>query len=254
MGNINGISGELTKAYENIASGTKINSAADDAAGLAIVEKEDSQIKGLNIGKNNMAMANDSLKVADSALGSISDYLQRIRELSVQASGIASDDDKKMMQAEVSELLKGIEDVSQNTTFNTKKLLNGENKEFEIATNGNGASTVLEMPNATLKALGMENYDLTGDFDIETVDEALEKVQSGRSRLGAKTNAIEYAINANAGAAYYHTAAKSRIEDTDFPEAVMEKKKNEALLQYQMIMQKKKEEQEANKVNKLIGS
>lgn len=255
MSTIHGVSGELLRNYENLSAGKRINSAADDAAGLSIVKKEDLQINGLNVGKNNMKMAKDVLNVSDGALSGISDYLQRIRELAVQASNSAtvSKNDKKALQAEVDELKKGIEDIAKNTTFNTKKLIDGTEDEFELATNAANDSMSVRLPNATLKSLGIADFDLTKDFDISDIDNALTKVNGERSRLGAKSNALEFAIGYNSNAAFYHTTAKSRLEDLDLPQAVSEKKKNEALLMYQIMMQKKKEEEEQHKVNRLIG-
>ena len=86
MSTISGITNTLSSSYESLSSGKRINGAADDAAGLAIAEKENVQVSGYKAGANNMASAKDALNIADGALGSINDYLQRIRELAVSAT------------------------------------------------------------------------------------------------------------------------------------------------------------------------
>ena len=129
MSGISGVSNSYSSysMYGKIASGSRIQSAADDAAGLAISEKLTSQENGLNKGTQNAQSGQDLLNVSDGALGSITDNLQRIRELAVQASsGLLTDSDKKDIQAEVDQLKQGIGDIADQTTFNTKPILNGD--------------------------------------------------------------------------------------------------------------------------------
>ena len=126
MGNISSVAGNgYYHAISQIASGTKLRSAADGAAELAIATKQDAQINGLNMGRRNAEDGNSLLKVADGAMGNIADNLTRIRELAVQASNTAilSDDDRRMIQDEVDQLKQGISDIANNTEFNKKKLL-----------------------------------------------------------------------------------------------------------------------------------
>ena len=252
---ITGISQSSYDTYGKFASGKQINSAADGAAQLSIIEKEDAQIRGLNVGANNMQTAKDMLNVSDGALGSITDYLQRIRELSVQASNTATvtDSDRVAMQKEVEQLKQGITDVANNTTFNTKNILDGSNKEYNIATDSNGNSMTIQGQNATLQSLGIENFDLTKDFNIEDIDKAIDAVNSQRSSAGAQSNAIEFAYNANTNTALNTMSAKSKLEDLDYPQAIEEKKKQEALEQYSIMAQKKKQEEEKKKVNILFS-
>lgn len=243
-----------SSAYGSIASGKRVNSAADGAAELSIIEKEEAQVRGLHAGENNMQTAKDMLNVSDAALGSITDYLQRIRELSVQASNTATvtDSDRTAMQKEVEQLKQGIADVADYTTFNTKNILDGSNKEYNIAVDSNGNNMTIEGQNATLKALGIEDFDLTKDFNIEDIDNAIDMVNSQRSSAGAQSNAIEFAYRANTNTALNTVSAKSRLEDLDFPQAIEEQKKQEALEQYAIMAQKKKQEEEEQKVNVLF--
>ncbi len=254
MSAISQVSGALSNDYTSLASGRRINSAADDAAGLAIAQQENLQANGYDVGADNMASARDALNIADGALGSVTDYLQRIRELALHASNTmtVSDDDRAAMQKEVDGLLQGIEDVANYTSFNTHNLLDGSKDKFELATDSNGNSMSFTTGNATLQALGMEGFDLTGDFDISVIDEALSKVSEARSSAGAQTNALEYGMRYNSMASYTATSAQSRIEDLDYAAAISEKKKNDLLLEYSLYMQKEKQEQEKNKLSVLF--
>lgn len=248
-------SGSSYADYGKIASGKKIQSAADGAAELSIVEKEDAQVRGLNAGAKNIGSAQDMLKVADGAMEGITDYLQRIRELAVQASNTAvvTDSDRANIQMEIDQLKQGISDIASQTTFNTKPLLDGSNTEFQIATNADGVSMAVSTADATLAALGIADFDVTGNFDIADIDKALETVSAARSSAGAQSNALEYAYNYNTNASLNTTAAKSRLEDLDIPQAISEQKKQETLQEYALFMQKKKQEEEQNKLHAMFA-
>lgn len=232
--------------YGNFASGKKINSAADGAAELSIIQKEESQIRGTDAGTNNIASAQDMLKVSDGALSQITDNLQRMRELAVQASNTAvmTDADRSAVQMEIDQLKQGISDIASQTSFNTKNILDGSKKEFNIATDANGGSMQVSTGDATLKALGIADFDVTGDFDISDIDEALASISSTRSSGGAQMNALSHAYNNNTNYLLNTTGAKSRLEDLDFPEAISDLKKKETLQQYQFFMQRKQTQEE----------
>lgn len=241
--------------YGRFASGKKIQSAADGAAELSIIQKEDAQIRGQKAGENNIGSAKDMLNVADGAMTGIADYLQRIRELGVRASNTATmtDADRASIQAEVEQLKQGISDIASYTTFNTKELLNGTYDKFQIATDANGNDKTVTTANATLQALGIEDFDVTKDFNLQDIDDALEKVNAGRSGIGAQTNALDFAYNNSASSRLNHTAGKSRLEDLDFPEAISEKKKKETLQEYALFMQKRRQENEAKRMGSLFA-
>ncbi len=250
MSSISPISSSSYIDYGRFASGKKIQNAADGAAELSIIQKEDAQARGYKAGANNIGTANDLLNVADGAMEGITDYLQRIRELAVQASNTATmtDADRASIQAEVDQLKQGISDIATNTTFNTKSLLDGTNQELHIATDSNGNGTSIELPNSLLQELGIEDFDVTGNFSIEDIDKALEKVSSGRSSIGAQSNALEYAYNYNTSVRLNTIGAQSRLEDLDIPTAISEQKKKETLQEYALFMQKKLMEDEANRM------
>lgn len=232
--------------YGTIASGKKINSAADDAAGLAISNKLESQADGLTTGAGNAKDGIAALNVADGALSGISDSLQRIRELSVKAmNGLNSASDLKSIQSEIGGLLEGIQQTSKGTQYNTKSLLDGSMATLDIANNPDGTGMSIKMVDSTLSSLGIEGYDVTKDFDIKDIDDAISKVNESRSSIGASTNALDYGYNYNTNTSLQTTGAQSRIEDLDVPKAISEVKKNEVLEEYKNAMLKSQMNQES---------
>lgn len=240
MSAISSVYGRSYADYGNFASGKRINSAADGAAELSIIQKEDSQIRGTNVGADNIGAGLDLLRVSDGALAQITDNLQRMRELSVQAkNGLMTGDDRSAIQYEIDQLKQGISDIALQTTFNTKPLLDGSETEFQIAANADGSGPQISTGGATLKTLGISDYSVTGTFDITVIDKAIRSVSSMRGKGGAQSNALEHAYNNNTNYSLNLTRAKSRLEDLDVPQAISDIKKKETLQQYQFFMQRK---------------
>ncbi|MCK6575371.1 flagellin [Myxococcota bacterium] len=132
--------GLLNKAFQRLSSGLRINSAADDAAGLAISQRFTSQVRGLTQAIRNASDGVSLTQTADAALGNSQDALQRIRELSVQAAnGTLTDQDRQSIQAEVDQLTDELDRIGGTTTFNGKKLLDGSggNQSFQVGANAN---------------------------------------------------------------------------------------------------------------------
>ena len=257
MSGISSISGYSYNSYTDygkFASGKQIQSAADGAAELTIIQNQDAQARGYEVGADNIAATKDLLNVADGAMGGITDYLQRMRELAVQASNTAvvSDSDRADIQNEVEQLKQGISEIASHTTFNTKNLLDGSNQELNVMHDGSGNTSSVELPDAMLQELGIEDFDVTGDFSIEDIDKALEKVSGSRSKVGAQTNALEYAYNYNKNTGLNTIGSKSKLEDLDIPQAISDMKKNQLLEEYLMYMQKKRMEDEVNRMSGLF--
>ena len=224
----------------SLASGSRINRAKDGASEMAILEKENSQIRGYDQGAANISDGKNALNIADGALGQVTDYLQRMRELGVKASnGLLSQSDKEYIQSEIDQLKQGIADISGMTEFNEKNLLDGTSGDIGIAMDSNGTGKDINFGNATLKNLGIEDFDVTGSFDLKAVDKALESLNKSRSRVGAQTNALEYAYNSNRNAAYNLTSASSRMGDTEYGDYVSKLQKQQTLDTYRLMMQKK---------------
>lgn len=253
MSGISGVSGTNTygsSLESQIASGSKLQSAADGAAEKAIAEKENAQVNGLNQGRRNAEDGKSLLDVADGAMSGIADNLNRIRELAVKAknSAILSDEDLRMIQDEIDQLKQGISDIANNTEFNKKKLLDGSYEDGYIQTGANeGQGLTLDIGAATLEALGIKDFDVTGDFSLQTIDDALAKVSSNRSVIGAQSNALDYTIAYNSLASINHTSAMSNLEDADIAQVASELSKQKLLQSYQIMLQKKQQEQEQEK-------
>ncbi len=236
----------LFNSYSHLSSGKRINSAADDASGLAIAKKMQRMETGLSVGAQNAQAGIGVLNVADGALGGVTDYLQRIRELALKSmNGTNSASDKEIYQNEINQLKDGIQSLAKDTSLNEQKLLDGSMADMALATNPNGGGMKIQMANSTLEALGIADFDVTSDnFSLDAIDNAMKIVSSQRSSLGASTNRLEYTYNYNTSAALEQLSSRSRLEDLDIGKAVTEKQKNDLLFEYQIMMQKKKEEQD----------
>ena len=156
---VNMANNNLTKTIKSLSTGLRINSAADDASGLAVSEKLRAQISGLNKAATNAQDAISMLQTAEGAMGSMTSMVQRIRELAVQAGDPAyTSNDRAMLQLEVDQLKEEIDRVSSSTEFNTKKLLNGDAAALWSASNDD-----IE---AIIKGAAVEgNYKITYDVD-----------------------------------------------------------------------------------------
>lgn len=241
---VSGISSQST--YAALSSGYRINSAADDAAGLAISEDMLSQENGYDVGTDNAADGRNLLNVADGALSGMQDSLQRIRELALQATnGIYGSSEKQAIQSEIDQLKETIQATAKGTSFNSLKLLDGSMADIELATNPEGGGMEIQLANATLEALGIDDFDVTGSFNIADIDKAIEMVSSARSSFGAQSNALDHTINFNQIASIDMASSRSRIKDTDYGEELIKQKRDEAMEQYRMfaINAKKKEEE-----------
>ena len=155
--NLNASQGSLATSMQRLSSGLRVNSAKDDAAGLAISERMNAQVKGLNVAARN---ANDGISLAQTAegsLGKVGDMVQRMRELAVQsANATNSVTDRASLQSEVSQLKEEIQRVSEQTSFNGTKLLDGSftNQTFQVGANAGETITLANVANVQLASLG----------------------------------------------------------------------------------------------------
>lgn len=241
------------RLFTSLVSGKRINSAADDAAGLAISEKLLAQTNGYAVGTNNAADGINLMNVADGALSTMQDSLQRMRELAVQAgNGIYSASDKELIQMEIDGLKASIQDAAKGTEFNTMKLLDGSMADISLATNPSGGGLSIQMDNSTLESLGISGFSVMGKFSLDDIDNAIQTVSKARSRMGAKTNALNHTMNYNETAGLNLMAAGSRIRDTDYGKAVTDKNRDDILSQYRMFAMKAQMNNHAG-VLKLLG-
>lgn len=250
---ISSIQNNISSNYLHLSSMNRINSAADDPAGLAISQELSSQATGSSVGIDNGLTAIDLANTAEGGLSSINDSLQRIRELAIQASnGTYSADDKANIQAEINQLKEGIKSDASGTEFNTMKLLDGTFSNKNIATNPSGTGTTMSIQNTTLDSLGIADFDVTKNFDISTIDDALQKVSSARSDIGAESNGLQYSVDNNETNVANETSSLSNISDLDPYQEMSDFQKNNILQQYQIWTQKQLMQQQAGKLNLLL--
>ena len=226
---------DLSTAMERLSTGKRINSAKDDAAGLAIASSMTSQIRGMNQGIRN---ANDGISLAQTAEGALDEVgnmLQRMRELQVQsANGTYSTSDKANITSEQEALAQQIQSVIQNTSFNGKNLFSTASNTISIQAGANASDTVSitlpEMdvaygagPPAVGQLSQIVDFTATGTTsrlaagaDLAKYDTAISTVASTRAALGAVQNRLESAVNNLTSNATNLSDAKSRIEDADF--------------------------------------
>lgn len=247
------IDNSMQSLYQNMSSLKRISSAKDDPAGMAISQKMKSQTDGYKTAVNNIDNMNNLNKVAQGGLSSINDSLQRIRDLSLQASnGTLNSSDKNVIQGEINQLKTSISDVSRNTQFNTINLLDGSFEDKAVASKPYGTGSKMSIGDFSLEGLGIANLDVTKDFDVETIDNALSKVSSAQGKLGATYNALESNSNYNSVARENIAAANSRIEDLDIGAEITKLNTKNLLQQIQYQMQQKQMDKEVNKIDMLL--
>lgn len=216
---------------------------------LAISEKLKSQEIGLSKGEENAENAVNLLNTAEGALESVQDSLQRVRELAISArSGILTDSDKGVIQGEIDEILKGVTENLKNTEFNTIRVLD-EGFEGNIQTSASQGRT-MNIENTSLENLGLEGFNVTGEFSLEDIDSAIDKVSSGRSSIGAQSNALKSNINSSQIARENTLAARSNL-DEDFIKKINELRKENLLSQYKLNIDKMRQDNEGSQLSLL---
>ena len=227
----------LATSMQRLSSGLRVNSAKDDAAGLAIAERMNTQVRGMNVAIRN---ANDGISLAqtaEGAMGKVSDALQRMRELAIQARNASnSDTDKDSLDKEFGELAKEIQRVLGGSSFNGKHMLGVDagTQTFQVGANTTSDDTIdISTTNMTAAAqittvagtdnagAGRARIDSTADVTaigtvITDIDAALDKINSERATLGAAQSRFDAVISNLQVAAENQTAARSRIMDADF--------------------------------------
>lgn len=233
----------LQKSMEKLSSGERINRAGDDSANLAISEKLKSQIFGLNQASKNISNGVSFIQTTEGHLQETTDILQRIRELAVQgANGIYSDEDRVMLQVEVSQLVSEVDRIASTAQFNGMNLLTGRFAKnginFQIGANvdqnvnvkiGNMDASTLGLKSTQDGGMVSVNDQESANMTIATIDNALKEVNKQRADLGAYQNRFEMAQKGIDIAAENLTATNSKIRDTDMAKEIVEYTKNNIL-------------------------
>ncbi len=240
--NLAGTKMSLDKHLERLSSGSRINTAGDDAAGLAISEHLRAQIRGLKQAKRNAQDGVSMIQVSEGGLNEVTNILIRLRELAIQsASDTIGDKERSFTDREFQALKSEMDRIALSTNFNGTPLLNGRAGIFEIQVGtGNNPLTdriVYDGQNAdiTLEALRMTGESVASkqgsQLALSTIDDAISQVSTVRSDLGAMQNRLQSTINNLAVNDENMTAANSRIRDADLAEEVSEMTKNNILMQ-----------------------
>jgi flagellin len=219
----------LSTAMQRLSSGLRVNSAKDDSAGLAIAERMNSQVRGMNVAARN---ANDGISLAQTAeggLGKIGDALQRMRELAVQsANGTNNSDDRDNLDAEFQQLASEVDRIIGGNAFNGTNLLDGSQATFTFQVGaGTATSDTIDVDAVDLSALVGAWGDITGtdstnaNTAIDALDDAINTVTTGRASMGAIQNRFDSVIANLQTSAENLSAARGRIMDADFASETM---------------------------------
>ena len=235
--------GSLDRNLERLSSGSRINHAGDDAAGLAISESMRAQIRGLGQAERNAQDGVSLVQIAEGAMAEVSNILIRMRELGVQAaSDTVGPQERKFMDVEFQQLMAEIDRIANSTEFNRVPLLNGSASTFEvqIGTRNNPNidrvrlfDTSAADINAVALGINLANVSdkSSAQNSLGSIDTALTSVTSIRAEFGAMQNRLQSIINNIMVSRENLASANSRIRDTDVAEETTELTKNQILTQ-----------------------
>ena len=238
--NLNTSSSGLASSMERLSSGLRINSAKDDAAGLAISNRLNSQVRGLDVGMRN---ANDAISIAQISEGAMQEQtnmLQRMRDLTMQAeNGANSTSDIDAIKSEIDALASEISAIANSTAFGNTKLLDGSfatGKTFQVG-HQNTEDITVSVSKVTASALKVQASDVKvstaaqRSTSLTNIDAAIKAIDTQRSNLGAIQNRLAYNISNSANTQANVADAKSRIVDVDFAKETATMTKNQVLQQ-----------------------
>lgn len=230
----------LNSAMERLSSGLRINSAKDDAAGLAIGTRMDAQVRGLNVAARNANDGISLLQTADGALDTISSAFQRMRELAVQAANESyTAGDRTQLNTEYQALSSEVTRIATTTTFNGQTVIGAQAGAFGFQVGANSGQS-LSVTTTDAQTYLATPGDLTSAANAGTaigaLDTALTSLNSSRSTYGANLNRLDFTIQNLKSASENQMAAKSRIMDTDYASETGRLARQQVLQQAGMAM------------------
>ena len=222
--NLNSTQSSLSTSMQRLSSGLRVNSAKDDAAGLAIAERMNAQVRGMNVAVRNANDAISLAQTAEGALGKVGDMLQRMRELAVQSANATNgSSDRISLNAEFNQLAQEITRTIGSTKFNGQAILAADAgpQIFQVGANSGDTVTVTTTdmsadPTITAVTGGDVTSVANANTALGAIDSALDTINSERALYGASQNRFEAVIGTLQIAAENQTAARSRIMDADF--------------------------------------
>ena len=234
----------METSMARLSSGKRINTGADDAAGIQITTRLNTEIQGLNQAVRNASDAQAFLQTAEGALDEVHTILLRIRELAVQASnGTYTAQDRTAIQAEVTDLQTEITRISSDTTWNNLNMIQGSHSTgitFQIGADNTQTMTVSVASVSIAAALSLTAGQITNASlamaYISTVDAAISTISSNRGTYAAAINRLDHSIANMQNVATNLAAAKGRVEDTDFAAETSNLARVQVLQQASMAM------------------
>jgi len=232
----------LSKAMEQLSTGKRINTAADDAAGLAITDRMTAQIRALNQSIRNANDAVSMMQTAEGATNEISNMLQRMRELAVQSANDSyGTNDRSALQTENDQLKEEITRIANNTQWNGMSVLNGNIGSagvvtFQVGTQGDATSSItvefkaLDATTLTVDTLQLDS-NANAQAAIGKLDTAIQTVDTFRATLGAKINRMTSAADNLSNVSMNTSASRSRILDADYAQATTELARSQIIQQ-----------------------
>lgn len=250
--NLSHSTSSIQQNMKRLSTGMRINSAADDAAGLSLSEKLNSHIKSSDIAKSNAQTGINMLQIADSDLSVIQDNLQKMRNLSIQAAnGVYSTSERRAIDKEFQERLSEINRIAVSSQFSDLKLLDGSlgatnNLRLQIGTDTALTANTINIASAfvttTTSALGINNTTTTtvvlSRTAVDRLDIAIQNISDRRSKIGASINRLESTINRIDVRQENLAASYSVIRDTDIAKETADLTKNQVLQQSSGILLK----------------
>jgi flagellin len=229
--NLNKTSMAVSKSMARLSSGYRINSAADDAAGLGISESMRSQVRGLSQAQRNIQDGISMVQTAEGNLDEVHSMLQRVRELAVQyKNGSLDSNAQTSIQNEVNQLASEISRIGSSAAFNGINLLNTTSTvSFQVGAN-DGEQIGVNLVNLAT-TVGTSYTNLSSSTVISDVDAAIRGVSSSRATFGAVQNRLEHSLGVSAAYQENLTSAESRIRDVDMAEEMVSLTKNQILSQ-----------------------
>ncbi|MDR3000496.1 MAG: hypothetical protein LBU89_04445 [Fibromonadaceae bacterium] len=256
----------LSKIHEKMGTGKRINRAQDDASGLAVAKLLESMSRGYKANAINIGDAMSALNIGEGATQGISDMLNRMYELSVQASSdTLNSDNRKALNMEFQQLKQEIDRQTKSTQFNTQDLLSGQSAlsdgtgKFQVGPNAGGPNQI-DVAKSDLRpeALGIMNMDILSREGaaaaMNGISQARETVIETRVNFGVQYNRLEHAYNNNENMNINTTAALQLVESLDFAQAAMDKAREDILNQSALLAQRNFQDVSRNSMLALLGN
>lgn len=250
-----------TRTMKNLATGSRLSDPSADAAGTAINDQMNAEIRSMGAAKSNAQAGQSFVAVAESSMSEQSNILTRMRELSIQsASDSYSGVERGLMQKEGSELVQELDRIARTTTFGSQGLLDGTSArfDFQVGTKAGATSRITFDSNAntTSSNLNLDSYNIAEKNDardsLETIDKAMGTIAQTRAKLGATQSRLESAENTLSGGIEKLSEARSKIGDADIAKESSDLRREQIIQQYQTAMLAQSNDQ-AGVALKLIG-